>query len=206
MKRHASLSTAASSVPWNWSTNLNAVAWCGTRFVAVADALAAGSPEILLSDDGATWTAAPAGRTSGYGWLTAVACSESRFVAVGTYASAALVLTSADGLTWTEVQTPLPFAPADVAWTGSGFVAVGYGFVGLSPDGSTWSVTSTGNLDLHAVTSSPSRLLAVGTGTFTSRDGVTWTQTPGPPGLQGVAWSGLEYVAVGFAGTIATSP
>jgi hypothetical protein len=168
-----------------------------------------GSPQILTSDDGLTWTGVAAGPEYGYGWLAAVAWSGAQFVAVGASEvdpQGALTLTSPDGTTWTQHAGALQFVPVDITWTGSMFVAVGGARATTSFDGLSWTVSSTGAQDLRGVASSGSNIVAVGSGAFTSPDAVTWTPSGGELGLQGITWSGAQYVAVGFAGTILTSP
>lgn len=117
------------------------------------------------------------------------------------------------GINWKRAN-PLPndyFGfPRDVVWSGSQFVAAGYGGIITSTDGVTWSVPSSGAGDLHGVAWSGTQFVAVGLwGTIlTSTDGMTWTQRSSGTGvtLNDVTWSGSQFVAVGaWFGTILTS-
>jgi hypothetical protein len=144
------------------------------------------------------------------------------FVAVS---SAGLVMTSPDGITWTQRT-----AAAANAWTGlvwspalTLLVAVssnGASQVMTSPDGITWtSRTAAAARTWRGVAWSPSLTLfvacALGGGVncvMTSPDGITWTQRTTPStGYNAVAWSAElgRFVVVGGAvgvGVAATSP
>ena len=90
----------------------------------------------------------------------------------------AKILTSPDGITWTEVDLPVPltnFFNASV-WTGTRFILSGQTFNLASPS------------------------LAV-----TSENGVTWTARDVAHGVTGTAWSGARVVAAGGAASPAAS-
>jgi hypothetical protein len=101
-----------------------------------------------------------------------------------------------------------------VTWTGTLLVAVGSsGRVATSPDGATWTPRESGtSMDFASVASSPQAIVALGHSTppvvFRSVDAVTWTEvaTPAEGWLSSVAWTGTQFVAVGAAGSIVTSP
>jgi hypothetical protein len=109
-----------------------------------------------------------------------------------------------------------------VGWSGSGYVAVGsLGTLLSSPDGVQWVNRGTGlNLygaSLSGVASSGSQFVVVGcplpglspgTAVLTSPDGIAWTiQDAGLlyECLNGVTWTGAEFVAVGTTSTVITS-
>jgi hypothetical protein len=153
------------------------------------------------------------------------------FVAVGeetlgSPSGDAYIVTSPDGITWTERVNPYSFDLYGVIFGGGKFVAVGEvttasptqgSYILTSPDGVTWTHRSNpGNARLRAIAygepaGSPTEGLfvavgdAVGNGDsliLTSPDGITWTERSNPRGsleLQGVCWTGDLFVAVGQA-------
>ena len=102
-----------------------------------------------------------------------------------------------------------------IAWSGSGFVAVGHDTLLWSRDALSWKrVETPGRRNLEAVAWGAGVFVAVGGGAesagpavLTSPDGETWTERPAPGrrALSGVAWSGDAFVAVG-SDTILSSP
>ena len=105
-----------------------------------------------------------------------------------------------------------------VFWTGSQFVGVGdNGFIATSPDGSSWTMRSSGvTASLHGGFASGSLLVVGGanvaggtTGTLlTSSDGgVTWTSrsTDTIATLRHGVFTGTEYFMVGGGGTLLRS-
>ncbi|HET9694353.1 MAG TPA: hypothetical protein VFP48_08200 [Steroidobacteraceae bacterium] len=155
---------------------LHDVAWTGSRYIAVGDA-----GTLLTSGDGSDWTlhTIPAVTQP---VLNGVAGSPARAVAVGTQGATAsddLILTSTDGVTWTQVVTPETVALDAVTWSGSRFVAVGTDYGGTS-------------VQYVALVSS---------------DGTGWQKHPVP--VQGrlteVIWDGAQFVAAGYGG-VARSP
>jgi len=129
---------------------------------------------------------------------------------------------SADGITWSIHTSGSPSLHA-IASGGSQYVAVGFsGEIRTSPDGVTWTARSSGTTEtLWAVAWADNRFVAVG-GTWngdpdsgdavilTSDDGIAWTSRHPPAGLTAqlfaLTWDGHQLVAVGFYGTILTSP
>lgn len=191
--------TAQASNAYN---TLAAVTWTGTQFVA-----AGLGGTILTSPDGVVWTL----RKEGPSWeaLQGVAASGARIVV--TSASFGAVYTSPDGITWTENSTAAPQALLDIVWSGSQFVAVGYGgTIVTSPDGLTWTVRPTPTTDnLVAVIWAGSKFVVGGlTGTIlTSPDGITWTVRVSPTTneINGLAFSGSRLVGVVNTGEVVTS-
>jgi hypothetical protein len=159
-----------------------------------------------------TWTERTPGTTS---YLRAIAYGDGTFVAIGD-----TVLTSPDGVTWTDRSSSKTDADLTAIACGEGtFVAVGGGGAVLtSPDGVTWTERSSGTDDyLTAIAYGDGTFVAIGRwgGTILiSTDGVTWTdRTPGPfvppADLTAIAYGSGTFVAVesiGGACRVFTSP
>ncbi|MCM0080491.1 Ig-like domain-containing protein [Geomonas sp. Red32] len=148
--------------PSGTTSPLYGVAWSGSRLV-VTGANGTG----LTSADGTSWTVhggAPNGRIA---WNGAV------FVALsGLPGGADLypypVHTSADGIAWSDSETPFgtSWHASDVAWCGASFLAAGTdGRVATSQDGTTWSAWQAGTGDyLASVSCTGDRILLAGRG------------------------------------------
>jgi photosystem II stability/assembly factor-like uncharacterized protein len=208
--------------------NLNAVAFSGTRLVAVGDAgtLFAGdynyTSDYIISTNppGVTAWAPPTSVPTPFAKdLKAVIFTGTLFAALAADGS---IVTSADGgLTWTSViptnqitangmnAIALGFVP------GAMFVAVGAaGSIFTSSDLANWtSVVPITSNDLYAVSFLNGGFVATGAnGTLlTSPDGSNWTPQDSKTtnALRGAVYAapltGARYVAVGDAGTIVTS-
>jgi len=167
---------------------------------------------------GVTWTK----RTSGaIDDLWGVTYGNGLFVAVGGSLEempgilalrTATILTSRDGITWTE-RDPGSYVPLYGVTYGNGlFVAVGWGGTILtSPDGVKWTQQVSGTGDhLNEVAYLNGLFVAVGIdgAILTSRDGITWTRRNSGTrkGLYAVTYGNGRFVAVGSDGIILTSP
>lgn len=169
----------------------------------------------------AALVAAPGARATGTGtdwtsrtpavsatWL-AVTYGEGLFVATG-----GAVMTSPDGVTWTQRTAPA------ASWFGAAygngtFVAVGpSGKVMSSPDGVTWTLqtpAAAATYGWYSVTFGNGKFVAVASdgttggvgGVMTSTDGETWTSHDAPSANQwrGVTYGGGLYVAVAQTGS-----
>lgn len=203
---------------------LHAVTWTGTQFVVVGGHL--GSGQIYTSPTGAAceWTAR-AGADLAYSScscptcdpipepLWAAAASDALHVAIG---DAPVLSCSATGADWSAdnfTRSGVPTANmAGLLWTGSHFVAVGYGgLIHLSANGYDWQNRPSGTLEhLFGVAWSGDELVAVGRGgiTLSSSDGMTWAReaTPFTADLNAVTWDGRQFVAVGQGGIVLTAP
>jgi hypothetical protein len=194
---------------------LYGIAWNGSRFVAVGE-------KVLTSADGTEWAVAAEFTHCS---LTRVTTNGPMFVAVGGYYNNGCVVTSPDGVTWTDRTTDLSGGGAvltDVIWTGTDFVALGntnrgrFGVTAMvfsSADGIAWTRQSIANRFLMNLTWNGSLFIGVGGAVrqgsvFSSADGKSWTpvriQVADP--LRSVAWNGKHFVAVGVRGEIFTSP
>jgi hypothetical protein len=123
---------------------------------------------LAISPDGIIWTQYPGGGPSFAG---AVAFGNGKFVAVGTYYSAAsnflqshsVIYSSADGVGWSKRQDlPAPVAQGQlvrVAYGGGQFVAVG-DMTYSSPDGTNW-VRRDVNVGLSGITYGKGRFVGV---------------------------------------------
>lgn len=219
----------------NWSSSattgvFRSVAWSGSQYAAVGD-------NIITSPDAVAWTSRL--NTVPVPALSGVAYKGGRFVAVGVTvttaccfvgepggirtSSSGTVLTTDNGITWTNQTSGTPAkltsvtlsgSPLIISGPGSKFVTVGEaGVILTSPTGSAWTSSSSGATDMLngiAWSASQSKFAAVGASgvVLTSPDGVTWgSNSSGTPNnLNGVAWCSNQFVAVGDVGTILTSP
>jgi hypothetical protein len=152
------------------------------------------------------------------GSLLGVAYGDNTFVAVGDGGSgvtghAAIILTSPDGKTWTDVSPKTATGLYGVAYADNTFVAVGAGSataILTSPDGKTWTDVSPGNAGaLYGVAYADNTFVAAGIGglILTSPDGKTWTSRTSGTGNQllSVAYGADSFVAVGAGGTVLQS-
>lgn len=205
------------------------------RFVAVQSD-GTGSNDVMTSTDGETWTALNTSLTLNW---SAVTFGNGVFVALASattynnfYTSfgsqvvtsggdnvvidtACRVMTSNDGLTWTERVTPGLYSWSGVTYGNSQFVAVANGNGGTtqamtSSDGITWTLQSTpasqSNHNWRSVTYGEGKYVAVASGgsgslnrVMYSADGVTWTEgvTPtDPAGCVSIAYGNGIFAAV----------
>jgi len=175
------------------------VVWTGTSFVAVSYL-----GYIYYRTPPTGWS-----RTDPGGWYYSVAFNGSELIAVGVES----IATSSDGRSWEQVDArPLGCGGQDltsVCWAGSSWIAVGYaGFVASSADGHTW-VPSRLDTPVHllAVASNGATTIAVGQQIWrVSQHGKWQLVVADPPNLlEGVTWTGTQWIAVGHAGLIMTS-
>lgn len=209
--------------------SLRSVASSGSRFVAVGDS-AIGEPIVISSTDGMTWSVQYRGGTCGAdscatpSMLSKVIWTGSQFIAVGQeiiYPGPtvyALILTSPDGLNWTQhaVQAIVLGAGSEsgmtsVAWSGSLLVAVGISEAGYpaawtSTDAEVWTLRTVpgyAGQNLRDITWGNGRFVAVGWGgvpaVFTSSDGINWQVNSGDaslPAMNAVTTGVINYLAV----------
>ena len=177
----------------------NSIVWSGSQFVAVGTS-------ILTSSDGVAWKERPTPVADVT--LRKVIWSGSQFVAVGTLGT---IITSPDGITWTQRASGTTAILNWIVWSGNQFVAVGDGGVILtSANGTTWvSRTSGVSSTLYSIVWSGSQFVIGGSSyTLTSSDGISWTLQSAPPFWQSgniIIWSGSIYVAGGANNTIWSS-
>ncbi len=166
---------------------------------------------ILISSDGVNWTSRISKETS---WLSSITWTGDQLVGIGHNDT---LLTSPDGITWTSRSLGTANIVKYLTWANSKLIAIcanasspSNGVIFTSPDGITWNPgDSIKSPDLpNSVTWTGSQFVAIGTGTLTSADGITWTKaragSPLQPSLTSAIWTGSQFVAVSHS--IYTSP
>ena len=177
--------------------NLNAVAASDSFLVALGE-----SGTIYTSTDANTWTMRH--RTNGF--LHGVVRSSNKWVAVGDS-----ILTSSDGLDWTNSDPTRSHWLNDIAWNGIQFVAVGRSEITISGNGRNWVTVYPPSLpnffELNAIVWSGAKLVAVGDSVKSSVDAVQWgsVSTGHSAVLSDVSWASSMFLAVGKNGAILTS-
>jgi len=198
-------------------TNLNGIAFNGSRLVVVGDSgtIFAGDYNYTSANPPVTAWLQPTSLPAEFPPttnLSAVTFS-SQFVALGIDGS---ILTSADGLTWTFSTTILPGGPNmnSIAFGAGVYVAVGDGgSIFTSTDLVTWTQVPNAGSDLYSVSFLNGGFVATGAGgaLLTSATGSSWIVQDSKTlsALRGAAFSasstGIHYVVVGDAGAIVTS-
>lgn len=169
-----------------------------------------GGLQVSVSKDATNWISHGAATDSG---LNAVSFVDDRFIAVG--AKGTIRISTDAGDTWSTPSQP-PAASADlmaVAVQSGTWVAVGgtpdSGSVAISPDGSTWTLSSITTNLLRGVAFGGNTWVAVGNGgtILTSPDARVWTPATNatPETLNAVAYGNGYFLAVGESGRILTS-
>ncbi len=136
--------------------------------------------------------------------LYAVTYGEGLFVAGGQDSAAGMVVTSRDGITWSE---PIYVGDKvlDLAYGNGTFVAVGQnGAIHTSDDGVTWTERDSGTLDpLFRVRHVGDAFFVLhGMEAIESTDGVTWTRRELTVELTDIVYTGETYVGIGSAGAV----
>jgi hypothetical protein len=184
------------------TSNLNAVAWGGNRYIA-----AGAGATVLLNErgDAAAWRAVD---SKAFDNLQGAAYGSGKFVVVGLFGE---TVTSSDGADWTRLNHGITTSCYAITFGTGGFVAVGEGGNVLSSqDGSTWRQRNAGvTVILRGVIFAQNRYWAVGdSGTIVrSSDLVTWEKlaVPTTDNLRGIAYGLSQYIAVGANGRIVQS-
>ncbi len=196
-------------------TNLNGIAFNGSRLVVVGD-----SATIFAGDYNYTSTTPPGVTTwmprtslpAGFPTTTnfSAVTFSNQFVALGIDGS---ILTSGDGLTWILATNPAPTAGRNGIAFGAGvYVAVGDGGIFTSTDLMTWTPTFSTTNNLFNVSFLNNGFIVTGAGgtLLTSSNGSVWNAQVSHTtnALRGAAFRSaptLLYVVVGDGGTIVTS-
>ncbi len=193
---------------FNWTQRLTSatgldiasVVWSGAGFIAVGEDLTNNRSVILSSTNGINWTAQPFAVPGGR--LNSIVHNGSQYVAVGKAWGAPLLLTSTNGIDWTNRSSSVSGGVElnDIIWTGTKYVAVGFGITATSLDGINWSANTNISWGPGGVTWSGNRLMAAGLGgIYSSADGLNWIKTyDSPYMLRSITWSGFQYISVGF--------
>jgi hypothetical protein len=191
------------------------VAWKESqkRWVAVGDSSGNALTSIQTSVDGMNWFPIVSG---GFIQGNAVACSQSRWVAVGSGISVgSSIQVSTDGLNWTSATTGgFPgMGGLGVAWNGAMWVAVGdkntiYSSIQYSYDGLNWFNSESGDFTNvgNAVAWNGVMWVAVGKGATIldnmkySSNGIHWfssAQAAYTSQMDAVSWAQGKWIAVG---------
>jgi hypothetical protein len=130
------------------------------------------------------------------------------------------IFTSPDGITWTKQFSAAPSRLSAITWGDSQFVAVGlqttvsgqtgfdtaYAFI--SKDGINWTENKIGPGFTASIVWGNDRYVAIGNSTFTSTDGILWSQdsvTIGVNNSSGIAYGDGMFAAIGVI-DLYTSP
>jgi len=184
------------------SYELSSIAWSGSTYVAVGE-----NGTIRTSADLATWSSPNSGTTV---WLDDVIWGGGQFVAVGDN----VILTSPDGITWTERCNCTGPSFASVAWSGSRYVAANYSNNApgsySSTDGIIWTQNADHWLSLIAWSDTLNLFVGIsGYDSYTSADGLTWTQAGHIPAtswiIESLVWDGTQFLVTSEPGFVATS-
>ena len=165
------------------STNLlRSVCRAPSRFLAVGD-----DSTVLTSPDGAVWELQEV--SMGRHWLQTVTHGTNGYVAAGL---AGVLLTSTNGIDWTEQNSGTGFYLRGAAFGGGRYVVVGDGGTILtSPTGQVWTRQESGvEVQLEAVASNGEFFVAVGDqGTVlrSNSGGTGWAMADAPT----AAWQPL---------------
>ncbi len=202
---HDTLKASTSTPGQNWHlqpgspSNLNGIARFDSLFIALGD-----HGTIFTSPNGTSWTRQHAVTSH---LLEGITWSGSLYVIVGDNGT---ILTSPDGTTWTSRSSGTTRNLYDVVSAGSRFIAVGdNGLILTSPNGTSWQLQTENTFPpLYGIYWARSHFVVVNdSGILTSPNGTSLTQQQfDSQTFDGITWSNSRFVAVGYGGTILTSP
>ncbi|HSX60272.1 MAG TPA: hypothetical protein VLF18_08745 [Tahibacter sp.] len=198
------------------SLRLSEIASDGQRFVATVD----DGATVVTSEDGLAWTTRDISALPVR--LNEVIWAGDRFIALGRDGAtfSALIFDSADGTTWVPHTVGANMSADALAFNGSTLLVVGrdsaanavFGYT--STDRVQWQATPIPIDDPHHVLGVAGSFVSVGyrggavpSMIFRSANGTDWTgaETAHQGEINGAAWNGTDYIAVGEDGLIATS-
>lgn len=206
----ATWTSRASAADSNWRS----ITYGAGRFVAVASG---SSNQIMYSADAINWTAVTLGGVTFNRMWNGICFGNGLFVAVALSGTGDRVMTSPDGITWTQRTSAADFDWWAVTFGDDLFVAVAQTGVTqqvmTSPDGITWTLRTTptplSGADWNSIAYGNGIYAAVSGGgsastnrAMTSSDGITWTErtTPNSVAYNGIAFGGDKFVAVAGSG------
>ena len=140
--------------------------------------------------------------------LNKIIFANNQFIVVG---SEGIILTSPDGITWTQRTSGINTNLLSITFGNNLFVAVGPNCILTSADGITWTNRSSGTITgYNSVCYGNNLFVAVNMTDriATSPDGITWTQRTSSgtqKGLKDITFGNDIFVAVGVGGVILTS-
>lgn len=157
-----------------------------------------------------TWTPSTMGTPSATLSTRAVAFAEGRFIAVG---NRGIIYHSTDGVTWSSPEPYTRDGLRGLHYHDGTFVAVGfYGIILSSTDARNWKIRQSGfqGRFLGAVTYGKGRFIACDNldTLYASPNGIAWAPlaTGTKQSINHMTFDGRQFVAVGYPGSIATSP
>lgn len=152
--------------------DIRSVVWMGSQFLCAN--YGASTARLRRSADGYTWTIAD----SRSPWSCAVGATDGTIAVFAAYGSTPQMITTTDGITWTNRSAPVGFYVGMCHAAGK-FVAVAptSSTAAVSADGITWSGSTLPSAGTWTdVIWTGTNFMAVGTSLCaTSPDGVTWT-------------------------------
>ncbi len=137
-------------------------------------------------------------------WFRDVIYANNQYVTVREGGS---IMTSPDGLTWTNQVSPTTNHLRTLLWDGHQYIAAGQsGTILTSPDGVTWTSRSSGTTTVfNSLSYSGSRYIAVGGfGVRVSTDGISWSApTTALPSIsfEAATWTGTQFIIGGLGGS-----
>jgi len=222
----ASVFTSPDGINWSRQSDgsapysIESIVWNGSIYV-----IGSSNGRIYTSTNTLNWTLQPA-LPAMTGKVRSILWDGSQFIAVGGPYNSGYIVSSPDGVTWTEIPVTdfnglaLTGPLTDIVWSGNLYVAVGgENFNGsilmTSPDALTWTAQDVSALlpqkeGLFTVAWSGSGFVAGGYvgASLHSRDGITWQdQTAARYGnhFYDIKWVGDKFVAAGARGGLAVS-
>jgi hypothetical protein len=180
---------ASSTLPG--SPDLFDVVWTGSQLIAVGEL-----GKIFTSPNGQTWTERQSGIATD---LNCVQMLGSLIVAAG---DSGRVVSSPDGIAWTIRDSGHTRNCTDLAVKGGQLVGLFEGnILSSTSDGVTWNSGPVRGLGgASRLLSNGTSLIAVGTGSYASPDGLVWTAGGPGPGSNAplvLVWNGTRFIAAG---------
>lgn len=186
------------------------VVWNGNQAIAAGGF---NGTIILTSDDGISWTLrSEKSKASGF---YSIIWADNFYIATGWRRDGTSVserygvmLTSTDGVNWSDIKIESNIPTQKIAWNGTIFIAVGSeGTILSSQDGKEWTEQDSNvQSSLHDIVWNGSEFVTVGgDGTIlSSSDGINWLYEGDVAfgNLRSIIWTGKEYIIVGDKGTI----
>jgi hypothetical protein len=209
--------TSIDGVAWTTSARLRSIfeslVYTGNEYVAVGADGSGSARALLRSVDGLNWSTIQHSHNL---HRIARSAQDGRLLAVG---MSNITRASTDrGATWSFAPLGTEHLFIDLVWAPSASAFVGHvqdganQYAYTTTDGAVW--TQRGYMPCWgALAASPTRLVNVGSSLVgacvaVSDDGASWTSITAPSSstMQGVFWTGSQFVGVGANGLIATSP
>ena len=183
------------------SRRLYGIAWSGSRYVAVGE-----DGLIVTSTDALVWSVRSA-EIDYNPFFQDVIWNGSLFVATGS-----TIITSEDGVTWTEANHSASGSIRFLSWNDDLLVASEGGattYIHTSTDGINWTAHATAISNIGGIVWNGSQFVAVSNAAvYTSTNGVDWAEI-GSPNLnlatREIIWDGGQFVGAEAGGLIVTS-